>query len=52
MNRTVLRYHTYHPIVRGSCFVTCQEEQRAGFAMNLNRHLAALVTGAQYDLVD
>jgi len=51
MNRTVLRYHLYHPIVRGSCFVTCQD-QRAGFAMNLNRHLVALVTGAQYDLVD
>ena len=47
---SLLRYHLYHPIVR-RC-VAGQEEQRAGLAIGLNRHLAALVTRVQYDFVD
>jgi hypothetical protein len=49
---SLLRYHLYHPIVCGSRWVAGQEEQRAGLAIYLNRHLAALVTQVQYDLVD
>ena len=46
------RYHCYHPIVCRSWCVAGEEEQRAGLAIHLNRHLPALVTWVQYDLVD
>jgi hypothetical protein len=48
----LLRYHLYHPIIGSGCFVARKEEQPAGFAMHLNRHLPALVAYVQHDLID
>ena len=50
--RDLSRYHLYHPTVCGSRCIAGREEQRAGLAIHLNRHLAAPLVGGKFFLRD